>query len=866
MTPHEVAVAWVDAGFSVVPPRLDGSKAPLGEWKQFMHNRADHQQLGKWYNGTRQTGVGLVCGKISGNLEMLELEGRACDSESLDKIVDACEALGVIEIWNKLCSEYKETTPSGGIHFLYRVFEEDADVPGSTKIARRPATKEELAGNPLDKIKTLSETRGEGGYVIVAPSYGTIHPSGESWDMTSGHPGRVLYISWNDRCRLHEAIRIALDEMPAPVVTEPRPPQQPWGSTEIRPGDAFNEATNWSDLLLPLGWTLVYRKGDKWHWRRPGKNTGVSATTSETTGRLWVFSSSTEFEPEQHYSKFEAYALLEHHGDYAAAASALAREGFGSRPDPFASGVLEVPVADPQQPSPASVEDPLVDDSDVANAQTAQVMPCDAAGMPIYSPAIFKRMQRWNGLSLADAWVALHESALRYVGSDKTWMHFDGKIWNRADKGREQLATQNMVARMVDYADKIPDEDIKKNVQRELKRSTYSSGIASIITNARSRAEIASSWDEFDYQRNLVTLENGVLDLDTFELKPHDHRNMLTKKINAKYDPQAKEGRFTRFMEEVLPDQEVREYLQRVCGYALTGQADERVLVQLYGPSGTGKSQFTKAVFTVMGDFAKRASESAFQSRPTSYKGPSEDLHNLMGSRFAMLPELDEGFRLNVSLIKSLTGGDSMTTRQLYGQEVTWRPEYTIFMITNHLPRVSAGEDAYWNRVKPILFDQVFVDSNGEALQRDCRNLGEKMAAEEPEVILNWLLEGLKSYRERGLDAPQQVAQWRDNYRDDVDSVRQFINEAPDEGRIELGEGKTATVREMHRAYAAWCADNSIPALGMRKFNERMEMNGQLKHRRSGGVTWIGLGVAGWLAENQQPNPHRGRGRWGPGD
>lgn len=646
---------------------------------------------------------------------------------------------------------------------------------------------------------------------------------------------------------------------PAPELPAPR------GGGEERPGDIFNATVQWVDVL-PAGWTWVYRRGDKWHLRRPGKDgRGISATISLTTDRFYPFTdAAAPFEPLKHYSKFEAYALLEHNGNFSAAASELARRGLGTRTDPYASGVLATtgtPVTRPQGGLPVPVSPGAA--SAVAAQPSSSVMAQDVCGIPIYGNEVFRSMHNWDGDGVSEFWARIHADTFRYVGSDKKWCHWNGSGWEMADKEREVLAARAMTAKMRDHALNLlsaaerenDEKKIKeaKGFLKEAKRATHASYINSMLAMARTDPRIAATWDDFDKRRELVTLDNGVLNLDTFELVPHDPSFMLTRKINAKYDPDAKEGRFTRFMEEVLPDQEVREYLQRVCGYALTGQADSRVLVQLYGPSGSGKSQFMKALFNVMGDFAKRSSDTAFQARSNGYKGPSEDLHSLRGSRFAMMPELDEGFRLNVSLIKSLTGGDPLTTRKLYGQEVTWRPEFTVFMITNHLPRVAAGEDAYWNRVKPIKFGQVFVDDMGEALSADDRNLGEKMAAEEPEVILNWVLEGLKSYRQRGLDAPEQIAQWRDDYRDEVDTVRQFLHEAPNEGRVAVGEDRAVTVRALHLAYAAWCSDNQVPALRMRKFNERMESAGFEKHKRERGITWVGIGIEGMIGEATVP-------------
>lgn len=302
-------------------------------------------------------------------------------------------------------------------------------------------------------------------------------------------------------------------------------------------------------------------------------------------------------------------------------------------------------------------------------------------------------------------------------------------------------------------------------------------------------------------------------------------------------------------MEEVLPDVQVREYLQRACGYALLGTLDERAIFLIHGESGTGKTQFLEAITTVLGDFAAVAPASAFQPRNQGYKGPSEDLHKLRGKRVVLQSELDAGSKLNESLVKSIVGADTQTTRTLYGEYMDWRPEYTVFMATNFLPRISSTDNAIWNRVKPVKFGQVFINSRGEGGER---NLGRRMAQEEPEVILNWLLEGLAAYRERGLDEPEQVSQWTADYRDDVDTTRQFIAEAPDEGLIEVREGTQIRVRDLYRTYAAWCTDNAITPVGSKSFTERMLSAGWKKEKKEKGIMWQGLGPAGWIGDSQR--------------
>lgn len=405
----QAALAWYDAGCSVWPPAQDGTKRPQGEWKRFMTERAPRTVIENFYSGTRYDGVGIICGKISGNLEMLELEGRATGSLALDAIRFEVQARGIEQLWEMLLNDgYAEWTPSGGIHFLYRVPVESFEVPGNTKIARRLATPEELEAKPDDRYKTLAETRGEGGYVIVAPSGGTVHPSGDTWSTFAGKIGHIPVISREQRDLLHQAIHAALDEIPEEQeFTRPVAPRT-LPLDMAKPGDDFAMRTDWADILEPHGWRVHHTTMSEMFWTRPGKkrSDGWSATTGFAgTGlddRLYVWSSSTVFQQEKPYSKFGAYTLLEHGGDFSAAARELGSRGYGTqRP----AVVAATPVATPLDISdlvPVSV--PPTAGPDPAPG-TAGPIPAT----PVERPMLVCNEDRWEVLKgltkhLQDRW------------------------------------------------------------------------------------------------------------------------------------------------------------------------------------------------------------------------------------------------------------------------------------------------------------------------------------------------------------------------------------------------------------------------------------------------------------------------------
>jgi len=315
----EVALAARQAGLSVVPPREDGSKAPVGEWKAYQRRQPTEAELRAWYAGGR-AGIGLVCGAVSGGLECLEFETE----DVYQAFCDAATAAGLGPLVERVESGYLELSPGGGAHWLYRC----PEIAGNTRLAREP-------GPEPGTVKVLIETRGEGGYVVVAPSAGPVHPSGRPYVRLKGDLPTIATITPAERAELHRFAR-TFDRMPPPApAASTRAHDQAADLVGGRPGDDYERRASFAELLEPRGWKLLYRRGDVEHWQRPDKpGPGISATIGHVRGsdgspRLWVFSTSTVFESERAYSKFAAYALLEHDSDHQAAAREVYARGYG---------------------------------------------------------------------------------------------------------------------------------------------------------------------------------------------------------------------------------------------------------------------------------------------------------------------------------------------------------------------------------------------------------------------------------------------------------------------------------------------------------------------------------------------------------
>ncbi len=302
--------AW-KAGISVVPVREDGSKRPdLASWAEYQERIATVEELRSWYGTsdamTGRTGVGWVMGAVSGGLECLDFD----DAAAFDQYRERAHEFGAGDLVERVVAGYAELTPRGA-HLFWRC----TTVTGNQR----------LATDPDGKVRI--ETRGEGGYVVVAPSHGGVHSSGDPY-ISSAAPADIVTVTEDERDELL-AIARSLDER---ATVEPEPARDSASVVDgKRPGDIYAERVNWSQVLEPHGWRRTKSRGGEEYWTRPNARTGgIDATTNyHDSGLLYVFSTSAlPFEIERGYGKFSAYALLAHGGDYTAAARDLAAQGY----------------------------------------------------------------------------------------------------------------------------------------------------------------------------------------------------------------------------------------------------------------------------------------------------------------------------------------------------------------------------------------------------------------------------------------------------------------------------------------------------------------------------------------------------------
>lgn len=781
-TVADVARIWQQAGVSVIPIQANPTKRPAVSWSPYMERIANEDDAHYWWDSDPGYGLALICGAVSGGLEMCEIEGRALGEKqaNLLDIVMELDRGGAGPIWDLLTGPdgYAEDSPSGGMHLLYRI--SDHEVPGNEKIARAAA--ENVDGHRV--IPVLAETRGEGGYVIVAPTGGHCHPSGQPWILVNGQYGNLPSITWEERNTLHACLKAALDRTPEPLPVVSRalafPDHYEHLAGKLTPGDAFEAATDWSEILEPHGWRLTMSTTDgERHWVRPGKDArdGMSATTGRANDRdrLYVFSTSTIFEPEVPYTKFGAYSLLNFGGNHSMAASALARRGFGG---------------------PRSI----VDTKDV----TEWVPPSDVKE--------YSQDDIGNGHRLADR----IRGRYRYIHEEKQFYRWADSVWVRDVDGG--------VLREWEQATLDIDDDKWRSRCRNLARTNAA------ITHAKGN-QLTHSASEWAPERDLINCKNGVLNLKSGEFTEHHPKHLMVKKFGTSYIPVATCARFEKFMADAVPDPQMRAYVQRALGYSMLGRSSGRAIFLIYGPSGTGKSTLLNTIQAVMGDYGATAASGTF--RPTFTNGPTPDLHALRGRRLITTSETSETATFDEDLLKRLSGGDSISSRPLYGEPVEWKPECTLWLATNNPPKFNSDDNAIWKRAKLIPFTTVF---HGEGEVEDYAQTLLLEAA----GILNWLLAGLQDYLAHGLQEPAQIEELAQEQRRESDSVARFLRDEEESGTVVLGPHEVVACQVLLARYQEWAKQTGERgALGPRRFNLRLTSLLPDVHRR--GQQWVGL-------------------------
>ena len=636
---------------------------------------------------------------------------------------------------------------------------------------------------------------------------------------------------------LHQATQAIKANLPAPT-PPPLPPTRVISSptslpsTQIRAGDALEDEPWDSSLLLGgAGWAIHHTTSSAIYWTRPGKNPrdGYSATTGRDPAkdRLFVFSDEAGLPTQEPLTKFFVYTELHHGGDFRSARRTLQELGFG-----------------PPAPEPISKPDPWVFD--------------EGAEGPVVTPVTWKRFE-WDDLGNGERFSVRYQHRVRFTNHQQ-WLHWDGRKWQEnADILVEELAgclVRDLVRLEANFYSTELGEDEKDTEQGKFVKWAGKQGsdarVRAMVSRGRTQHQIQVHVNDFDTQPMLFNCHNGVLDLSTGGLLSHDYSRLIRRYSPVLFDPDAKAPLWEQFLSEVVPDVELRLFLQRMIGYSLTGHTGEQVLFCHVGAGANGKSTLKRVLSKLFGDYFLVLSPAVLLADRNGRAADDGKLAAIVSRRFLEASESGRGRRWDEEMVKRLTGDDLITARHMYQEDFTFEVTGKVHLFTNELPHVSITE-SMWRRLRVFPWEVSIPEED-----RD-RDLARKLEGELP-GILNWALVGCLDWQRIGLAPPPKSLASTVQYRSDEDTLGEFMETCLVEARGNFEPSST-----VYQAYRNWADRMGLKPMSSPALTRSLTERGLEYHRTKAargfndvrvtnpGPNWIS-GAHPWTGGDVNPN------------
>ena len=441
---------------------------------------------------------------------------------------------------------------------------------------------------------------------------------------------------------------------------------------------------------------------------------------------------------------------------------------------------------------------------------------------------------KFNDVGNAQRLVALYGEDIHYCPEWNSWYYYTG-YWEKDLRGEIYARARETIAKL----DQEAHEKAEEKVIAFATRSGFHSRIEAMLNQAKTLVEynvpvVAKEWDA---QNDLICLKNVTIDFKlkdkngSFEVREHRREDYITKQLGFDYTPQATCPRWEKFLEDIIPDKATREFLQRAIGYTLTGSTCEDVLFILHGSGSNGKSTFIQTISEMLGSYAKTIQPETIMQREKS-GALNTEIASICGARLVKTSEIDEGKRLSESLVKQLTGGDTISTRHLFGKDFEYDPTYKLWISTNHKPKIYGDDHGIWRRICLIPFEVTVKEEDKDT------ELDKKLREELP-GIFNWALEGLMAWKKIGLKPPSKVCQATEAYRHQEDLVQGFIEDC-----LIHTENSKISATELYKYYEWYCEQNGITKLSSTRFGVKMrEDKGLEKKQVCGRVYYMDIAI-----------------------
>jgi putative DNA primase/helicase len=381
-----------------------------------------------------------------------------------------------------------------------------------------------------------------------------------------------------------------------------------------------------------------------------------------------------------------------------------------------------------------------------------------------------------------------------------------------------------------------------------------------MIALARSHPGIPVTLEEFDRDPWLLNVANGTIDLRTGKLRPHNPKDMITKRCPVPYDPDARAPRFEQFEREIYNNEyNFINYMRQRFGHALSGDDSEQEVHILHGEGSNGKNVLLDTLLSIVGDYGCIAEPDLLLAKEGRHPTGVADL---CGRRLVVASESDDGRQLAESLVKRLTGDSEIKARFMNKDFFTFPRTFKVFMPTNHAPDVRGLDHAIWRRIRLVPFGVRFEDDPKKDIDpprvlRADPTLRAALLSELPGILALLVRACLDWQRER-MPAPPIVVAATEGYRRDLDSLTDFLDLRCEDFRNQPHVRAKTPVGVLYAAYLAYARDQALDAdriLSSRRFGAELTRRGYALEKSNSTCWRLGIRLKVPATGIESPGP-----------
>lgn len=430
-------------------------------------------------------------------------------------------------------------------------------------------------------------------------------------------------------------------------------------------------------------------------------------------------------------------------------------------------------------------------------------------------------------LRMAERFIDEHGDALRFVHGIG-WHQWDGCRWAE-DKQRADMAAAVITVKTALRDIHTLEGQERDDLYTDVRKSESAAGLEGMIRIASALAPISTPSNALDADPYLFNTPTGTVDLLTGVARPNHRADLITRVSGGSLTGDSN-TEWEGFIKRILPDEDVRAFVQRLFGYAMLGKVTEHVMPIFTGSGANGKGTLRDGVLTAFGDYAIEVDPAILMESKHERHGAFK--MRLRGARLAFCSETEKGKRFAEATMKRLVGGDPIEANLMHKNPITFDPSHTLIMLTNHLPAISGDDPAVWRRILVVPFDVVIPPEERDG------GLPERLKLAS-DAILAWTYDGWRAYQELGLNPPDAVQARTRKYQAESDVLSRFLDD-----RVIVTPHGTEKARDLFGAWTTWCHANREDAGSEVMFASSLEVRGFEKKRSSSGQIYKGLMLA----------------------